>query len=64
MRVVKVDLVLMKMKELAEELEARGESKSGSKPTLRHRLRAVIIAKELRRATRRDLGEGSDSSES
>ena len=64
MKSAKVDLVCMKVKELAEELEARSASKAGSKPALRHRLRAVIIARELRRAVRRDGGGCSDSSAS
>ena len=59
MKGVKVDLLQMKVKELQTELEVRGVPRSGSKQALRQRLRAVIIAKRLRRSAR--VGEGSSS---
>ena len=40
----------MKVTELKEELEARGEGKSGNKAWLRRRLHAVIVSEHLREA--------------
>ena len=37
------DLMAMKVDELKEELEARGEAKSGNKAWLRRRLHAAIV---------------------
>ena len=59
MKVVKLDLLDMKVKELQDELAARGLPRSGSKHTLRHRLRAIIVVKRLRRATREEDGSSS-----
>ena len=60
MKVVKLDLLDMKVKELQDELAARGLPRSGSKHTLRHRLRAIIVVKRLRRATREEDGSSSE----
>ena len=43
MRVVNKDLMEMKVAELKEELEARGEGKTGNKAWLRQRLHAAIV---------------------
>ena len=43
MAAVSKDLMAMKVTELKEELEARGESKSGNKAWLRRRLHAAIL---------------------
>ena len=43
MQVVQKDLMSMKVTELKEELEARGESKTGNKAWLRRRLHAAIV---------------------
>ena len=43
MRAVAKDLMAMKVDELKEELEARGEGKSGNKAWLRRRLHAAIL---------------------
>ena len=43
MRVVDKDLMVMKVAELKEELEARGEGKTGNKACLRRRLHAAIV---------------------
>ena len=40
----------MKVTELKEELEARGEGKSGNKAWLRRRLHAAIVSEHLREA--------------
>ena len=52
MKVVKKGLLAMKVDELKEELEARGESVSGNKAWLRRRLHAAILCKQLRRERR------------
>ena len=44
------DLLAMKVTELKEELEARGEGKSGNKAWLRRRLHAAIVSEHLREA--------------
>ena len=54
----KVDLLKMKCQ---TELEARGAAQAGSKQALRQRVRALIIARELRRAASRAAANGSDS---
>ena len=43
MRVVDKDLMEMKVAELKDELEARGEAKTGNKAWLRRRLHAAIV---------------------
>ena len=43
----KKDLMDMKVTELKDELELRGESKSGNKPWLRRRLYAAIVREYL-----------------
>ena len=48
---VAVDLMQMKVPELKEELEARGESKSGNKAWLRRRLHAAIVRAHLDEAS-------------
>ena len=47
MRVVDKDLMAMKVAELKEELEARGEGKTGNKAWLRRRLHAAIVREYL-----------------
>ena len=47
MRVATKDLMAMKVDELKEELEARGEAMSGSKAWLRRRLHAAIVREYL-----------------
>ena len=47
MRAVAKDLMAMKVDELKEELEARGEGKSGNKAWLRRRLHAAIVSEYL-----------------
>ena len=42
------DLIAMKVVELKEELEVRGEGKSGNKAWLRRRLHAAIVSDHLR----------------
>eukprot|EP00966_Prymnesium_polylepis_P059851 1388320-Prymnesium_polylepis.1 len=42
-----VDLVRMTVPQLSEEIEARGEPRSGRKPIFRARLYAVIISSAL-----------------
>ena len=44
---VSKDLMAMKVTELKEELEARGEGKSGNKAWLRRRLHAAIVSEYL-----------------
>ena len=46
-RSVAKDLMAMKVDELKEELEARGEGKSGNKAWLRRRLHAAIVSEYL-----------------
>ena len=47
MRLVDKDLMAMKVAELKEELEARGEGKTGNKAWLRRRLHAAIVREYL-----------------
>ena len=47
MQQVSKDLLVMKVAELKEELEARGEGKSGNKSWLRRRLHAAILRNHL-----------------
>ena len=47
MRVATKHLMAMKVDELKEELEARGEATSGSKAWLRRRLHAAIVRRYL-----------------
>ena len=47
MRAVAKDLMAMKVAELKDELEARGEARSGSKAWLRRRLHAAIVREYL-----------------
>ena len=47
MRVGTKDLKAMKVAELKEELEARGEGESGNKAWLRRRLHAAIVSEYL-----------------
>ena len=44
---VSKDLMAMKVTELKEELEARGEAKTGAKAWLRRRLHAAILRAHL-----------------
>ena len=55
MEAVAKDLMQMKVAELKEELEARGEAKTGSKAWLRRRLHAAIVRAHLEAA---DVGDG------
>ena len=55
MQVVNKDLMAMKVAELKEELEARGEGKTGSKAWLRRRLHTAIV-REYLEVTRADEG--------
>ena len=55
MEAVAKDLMQMKVAELKEELEARGEAKTGSKAWLRRRLHATIVRAHLEAA---DVGDG------
>ena len=50
MRAVEKDLMAMKVAELKEELEARGEGKTGNKAWLRRRLHAAILHNYLEAA--------------
>ena len=47
MEAVQKDLMAMKVAELKEELEARGEVKTGAKAWLRRRLHAAILRAHL-----------------
>ena len=47
MEAVQKDLMAMKVAELKEELEARGEAKTGNKAWLRRRLHSAIIRDHL-----------------
>ena len=47
MRVVDKGLMAMKVAELKEELEARGEGRTGNKAWLRRRLHAAIVREYL-----------------
>ena len=47
MEAVQKDLMAMKVAELKEELEARGEAKTGAKAWLRRRLHAAILRAHL-----------------
>ena len=64
MRAVSKGLMAMTVAELKEELEARGEVKSGNKAWLRRRLHAAILRVRLKavRAQRKELF-GSDISD-
>ena len=55
MEAVAKDLVQMKVAELKEELEARGEAKTGAKAWLRRRLHAAIVRAHLQSG---DAGDG------
>ena len=48
MQAVHKDLMAMKVAELKEELEARGEGKTGNKAWLRRRLHAAIVHEYLK----------------
>ena len=50
MEVVEKNLMDMKVAELKEELDARGESKTGNKAWLRRRLHAVLVHAHLEAA--------------
>ena len=50
MEAVSKDLMEMKVAELKEELEARGEAKTGAKAWLRRRLHAAIVRAHLESA--------------
>ena len=65
MRAVSKGLMAMTVAELKEELEARGEVKSGNKAWLRRRLHAAILRVRLKavRARRNKEVFGSDSSD-
>ena len=58
---VGLHLTQMKVTQLAEELGARGATRTGRKRALQLRLRALIIAAAAARAR---VGEGSDSEDS
>ena len=47
MKAVEKDLLAMKVGELKEELEARGEDRTGNKAWLRRRLHAAIVREYL-----------------
>ena len=47
MKAVEKDLLAMKVGELKEELEARGEGRTGNKAWLRRRLHAAIVREYL-----------------
>ena len=47
MKAVEKDLLAMKVGELKEELEARGEGRTGNKAWLRRRLHAAIVRDNL-----------------
>ena len=47
MEAAQKDLMAMKVTELKEELEARGEAKTGAKAWLRRRLHAAILRAHL-----------------
>ena len=64
MRVGTKDLMDMKVDELKEELEARGEATSGNKAWLRRRLHSAIVRCHLdeeRRKRHADLWGSDDS---
>ena len=50
MKAVSKDMMAMKVDELKDELEARGEGKSGNKAWLWRRLHAAIVTSPLPRA--------------
>ena len=54
MQVVDKDLMAMKVAELKEELEARGEPKTGNKAWLRRRLHGAIVRAHLDAADMED----------
>jgi hypothetical protein len=56
MQAVSKDLMAMKVAELKEELEARGEGKTGNKAWLRRRLHAAIVREYLEAAMADDEG--------
>ena len=60
-----VNLDCMKVAELAEELEARGETRTGRKAQLQQRLRAVIIVaqRDVPRGRGEEFGEGVEEGE-
>jgi hypothetical protein len=61
MQVVSKDLMAMKVNELKDELEARGEAKSGNKAWLRRRLHAAIVRDHLEEHTKDDPMAESDT---
>ena len=52
---LQTDLMEMKLAELKEELESRGEPKTGNKPWLRRRLHAALVREYLSRMEEDDL---------
>lgn len=52
---LQIDLMEMKLAELKEELESRGEPKTGNKPWLRRRLHAALVREHLSRMEEDDL---------
>ena len=58
MRAVSKGLMAMTVAELKEELEARGEVKSGNKAWLRRRLHAAILRVRLRSVDSARTAEG------
>ena len=59
MRAGTKDLLAMKVAELKEELEARGEARSGNKAWLRRRLHAAIVREYLEGAMADEEALGS-----
>ena len=57
MEAVNKDLMQMKVLELKEELEARGEAKSGNKAWLRRRLHAAIVRGYLDRSRAEEMDD-------
>ena len=56
MKAVSKDLMDMKVPQLKDELEARGETKTGCKPWLRRRLHAAIVRAHIASAAEEDGG--------
>ena len=63
MKEVSVDLDRMKVTELAKELVAREEPRSGRKAALQRRLRAVIIAAQCEVEEEEEFGEDGGEEE-
>ena len=53
---LQVDLMDMKVPQLKDELEARGETKTGCKPWLRRRLHAAIVRAHIAAVAEEDGG--------